>query len=257
MADGLRIASLVADDRPATRKGERTRARIVEAAAGLLARDGYHGLKVLDVCAAAHISAGTFYTHFADRNALCEEVLLRVITNVTDDVLVRSNEDEDPFPAILETNTRYIRLFVSAGPLNRALQQLVDGSQRVREAWQQANTRIAAHIASGAARRTGQPPDLATAFAAQAMLDGVLLQYFAWEDENVQAAFGDPDSLAYRVSVLWYRLLYRTDPPATSQRLQEDARSRHPAEATAQASGRSGKGRTREQPVRRSVHSEP
>jgi AcrR family transcriptional regulator len=214
MSDGEAIASLVADEQPAARKGERTRARIVESAATILAKEGCHKLKVLDVCAAAHVSAGTFYTHFEDRNALCEEVLLRVIRSLTDEVLVGGSPDIDPFPAILETNTRYVRLFLSAGPLNRAIQQLVDGSEQVRAAWQSANAEIAAHIASGVARRTGEAPDMTAAFAAQAMLDGILMQYFAWDDEEVRDAFGDVDSLAYRISALWYRLLYRADPPA-------------------------------------------
>ena len=213
MTDLPALAALVADQVPATRKGERTRARIVESAATLMARDGYRSLRVMDVCASANISAGTFYGHFADRSALCEEVLLRVIQGITDDVLVRGSQQGDPFSAILETNRRYISLFVAAGPLNRAVQQLVDDSQRVRHAWQDANARIANHIAVGVARRTGQAPDLAAAFAAQAMLDGVLMQYFAWEDEQVRHAFGDIDELAQRISLLWYRLLYRSDPP--------------------------------------------
>ena len=213
MKDNAALTLLVSDAQPLERKGERTRARITEAATLILATEGYHGLKVLDVCASARVSAGTFYTHFTDRNALCEEVLLRVISGLTEDVLVPGAQDADPFPAILETNTRYIQLFVSAGPLNRAVQQLVDGSDRVRAAWQEANHKIATHIAHGVARRTGDAPDLAAAFAAQAMLDGVLLQYFAWEDDHVREAFGDPEALAFRISVLWYRLLYRSDPP--------------------------------------------
>ena len=214
MTDASVIAALVADQTPAARKGERTKARIIEAAASLLATSGYHELKVLDVCAAARISAGTFYGHFKDRTALCEEVLVRAIRSVTEEILVGGDRDGDPFPAILETNTRYIGLFVSAGPFNRALQQLVDESQRVRQAWQEANARIAAHIAAGVARRTGQEPDLAAARAAQSMLDGVLMQYFAWEDERLREAFGDVDALARQISILWYRLLYRTDPPS-------------------------------------------
>ncbi|ROR46563.1 TetR/AcrR family transcriptional regulator [Kitasatospora cineracea] len=208
------IAALVADEVPATRKGEQTRARIIEAAASLLAASGYHDLKVLDVCAAARISAGTFYTHFKDRSALCEEVLVRVVRSVTQEILVGAGQGGDPFAAIVETNTRYIALFISAGPFNRALQQLVDESERVRAAWQEANAAIAEHIAAGVARRTGQEPDLAAARAAQAMLDGVLMQYFAWQDASLREAFGDVDELAQRVSVLWYRLLYRCDPPA-------------------------------------------
>src|SRR5690349_17929196 len=51
--------------------------------------------------------------------------------------------------------------------------------------------------------------EAASARAAQSMLDGVLMRYFAWEDEDTRAAFGDVDALAYRISVLWYRLLYR------------------------------------------------
>ncbi|MEU2235146.1 TetR/AcrR family transcriptional regulator [Streptomyces vietnamensis] len=216
MTDASALAALVADREPATRKGEKTRARIIEAAAAQLAASGYHDLKVLDVCTAARISTGTFYGHFKDRSALCEEVVLRAIRSVTDEILVRGAHDKDPFPAILETNTRYIGLFVSAGPFNRALQQLVDESERVRVAWQEANAKIAALIAAGVARRTGKEPDLAAARAAQSMVDGVLMQYFAWQDEGLRSAFGDVEELAYRISVLWYRLLYTADPPGAA-----------------------------------------
>lgn len=51
---------------------EESRQRIVAAASRLIRREGIAGLKVADVMAAAGLTHGAFYAHFADKNALIE-----------------------------------------------------------------------------------------------------------------------------------------------------------------------------------------
>lgn len=51
---------------------QETRQRIVTAASRLVRQEGIAGLKVADVMAAADLTHGAFYAHFADKNELIE-----------------------------------------------------------------------------------------------------------------------------------------------------------------------------------------
>ena len=56
-------------------KSERTRARILDAAAEVFSERGYSGARLVDIAAAAGIQTGSLYYHFDSREALVEEVL--------------------------------------------------------------------------------------------------------------------------------------------------------------------------------------
>lgn len=61
----------------AASKGERTRERIIEAAADLFHRQGVNATSLGDVLRAAKAGKGQFYLHFKDRDALVLEVFGR------------------------------------------------------------------------------------------------------------------------------------------------------------------------------------
>jgi AcrR family transcriptional regulator len=51
-------------------QGEQTRQRIIEAAARLFARTGFHGTSMADLAAATGLTKGAFYSHFDSKDAL-------------------------------------------------------------------------------------------------------------------------------------------------------------------------------------------
>lgn len=57
------------------RKGERTRTRILDAAASVLARDGYAATTLTEIARVAEMQAGSLYYHFDSKDAIVEEVL--------------------------------------------------------------------------------------------------------------------------------------------------------------------------------------
>ena len=57
------------------RKGERTRSRILNAAASVLAREGYAAATLTEIAAVAKMQAGSLYYHFDSKDAIVEEVL--------------------------------------------------------------------------------------------------------------------------------------------------------------------------------------
>ncbi len=199
-----------------TTKGERTRAKLKEAALALLARDGYFDLKVTDVCSEAGVASGTFYIYFEDKAALVSEVIVERIRRNALEALSGPAAD-DPFLSILNANRRYIGLWAEQASLMLALGQAMEVLPAVRDAWASANAEVAKAIAASVAKRAPTSKRalrarLFGAYAMQAMLDGLLLDYFVWRRADVLEACGDHETLAQSVSVMWHRALYVSDP---------------------------------------------
>jgi TetR/AcrR family transcriptional regulator, cholesterol catabolism regulator len=71
------------------RKSERTRRRILDAAAQVLSRRGYAGTRLTDVAEVAEIQAPAIYYYFPSRDDLVEEVMWSGIAHLTGYVQAR------------------------------------------------------------------------------------------------------------------------------------------------------------------------
>ncbi|HMI90998.1 MAG TPA: helix-turn-helix domain-containing protein, partial [Polyangiales bacterium] len=49
---------------------DKTRARLLAAATELFSQNGYHRTQVMDIVTTAHVSAGTFYRYFDDKQGI-------------------------------------------------------------------------------------------------------------------------------------------------------------------------------------------
>src|SRR5260370_35700749 len=74
--------------RPSTAKGQSTRARIVQAAAELVAEKGAAAMSLDDVGGRAHASRSQLYHYFDDR----DDLIRAVINATTDSVLLAQDE---------------------------------------------------------------------------------------------------------------------------------------------------------------------
>jgi AcrR family transcriptional regulator len=63
-------------------RGQRTRQRLLDAAADVFERIGYHAARVDDVVAAAESSHGTFYLYFTSKEDLFEQLVGEVATEL-------------------------------------------------------------------------------------------------------------------------------------------------------------------------------
>ncbi|MFC3229712.1 TetR family transcriptional regulator [Marinibaculum pumilum] len=68
-------AGAAAERPPGDSKSERTRRRILDAAALVLRRKGYAGTRLSDIAKVAGMQAGSLYYHFSSREALVAEVM--------------------------------------------------------------------------------------------------------------------------------------------------------------------------------------
>ena len=83
-------------------RAERTRERILNAALTEFARHGYDATGVAEICAAASVTKGAFYHHFAGKQALFLE-LLDAWLQAVDEQLQRANTATGSFPLRLQS----------------------------------------------------------------------------------------------------------------------------------------------------------
>ncbi len=67
-------------------KSARTRARLMDAAVQVFARDGFEAASVNEIARMAEVANGTFYVHFKDKDAIAVEVAARIATDITDQI---------------------------------------------------------------------------------------------------------------------------------------------------------------------------
>ena len=78
MAGSTILAQPETAELPPTPKGRATRERLLHAATTIFEQHGYEAARVADIVAAAGVSHGLFYRHFADKDAILLAVLTRL-----------------------------------------------------------------------------------------------------------------------------------------------------------------------------------
>lgn len=67
-------------------KSARTRARLMDAAVEVFARDGFEAASVNEIARIADVANGTFYVHFKDKEAVAVEVAARIASDIADQI---------------------------------------------------------------------------------------------------------------------------------------------------------------------------
>jgi TetR/AcrR family transcriptional regulator, transcriptional repressor for nem operon len=146
-----------------TRKGERTRARIVAAAAGLIHQRGVAGTTLDDVKAAAGVSGSQMYHYFPDK----EQLVQAVITHQADVIAAGQRQADlgsaEGLTAWRDTVTAQVRSGEGQGgcPLGSLAGQLAETDPRARALLAKGFAQWQAAIADGLRRLhdAGQLPD--------------------------------------------------------------------------------------------------
>jgi AcrR family transcriptional regulator len=64
------------DGRPLSKRGERTRRKLLEAAEAVFAQLGYHDASIVKITEAAGVGQGTFYLYFASKKDVFDELVV-------------------------------------------------------------------------------------------------------------------------------------------------------------------------------------
>lgn len=118
---------------PRSRRGERTRESLVEAARKVFERDGYLDARITDITKEAGVSSGSFYTYFDDK----EEVFAAVVDAVQEDMLhphVRERVgDVEILELIDASNREYLRSYKRNARLMALFEQVAQVDEEFRE----------------------------------------------------------------------------------------------------------------------------
>jgi AcrR family transcriptional regulator len=93
---------------PRGKKGERTRARLIDAARRVFERDGYLDARVLDITAEAGMSSGSFYTYFEDKDDIFAAVVDKSQDKMLHPGLAQRLGSDDPEALVDGANRDYV-----------------------------------------------------------------------------------------------------------------------------------------------------
>ena len=96
-------------------KSARTRARLMDAAVSIFARDGFEAASVNEIARAADVVNGTFYLHFKDKNDIAAAVAYRIAADVARQLDTAMEDIHDAVERVSCATRRFIE-FASAEP---------------------------------------------------------------------------------------------------------------------------------------------
>lgn len=110
-----------------SRKGVRTRARLVEAAKKVFERDGFLEARIVDIAEAAELAPGSFYHYFDSK-----EQIFREVAEAQEERLTAPVEHSDPaasgnlstFERIVRSNRRYLERYRDEAALMGVIEQV-------------------------------------------------------------------------------------------------------------------------------------
>ena len=94
-------------------KRERTRARLMDAAVSVFAREGFEAASVNEIARAADVVNGTFYVHFKDKDDLIAQVAVRIAGDVAGQLDEAMSQIEDAVERVALATRRFIDLACS------------------------------------------------------------------------------------------------------------------------------------------------
>ncbi len=110
---------------PRSRKGAKTRARLIEAAREVFERDGFLNARISDIAAAANLSQGSFYHYFDSK-----EQIFREVAEAQEERLTAPDPERDdareagPRAVIGDANRRYFERYREASNLMGVVEQV-------------------------------------------------------------------------------------------------------------------------------------
>ena len=78
------------------RRREKTRLDLVDAAASVISRKGYHQTRIADIAAEADVGLGTFYLHFKTKNEVFIELVEKGTTQLREEIAAAKAGVSDP-----------------------------------------------------------------------------------------------------------------------------------------------------------------
>ena len=116
-----------------TRRGQRTREALVQAALEVFSRDGFFDAKITDMTAVAGVASGSFYTYFDSKLTIFHEVAERTLTASVETVHGEPAEVRDPVRDIYWANRAFMLEYQRQAGMMRAIEQATPFDTHIQE----------------------------------------------------------------------------------------------------------------------------
>ena len=122
---------------PRSRKGERTRARLLVAAKEVFEKSGFLNARVSDIAEKAHLSHGSFYHYFDSKEEIFREVAELVDDQLSapmGDVILDRESSATPEERIREAVRRHMQSYRDEAPIMGVIEQVYRYDEQVKAA---------------------------------------------------------------------------------------------------------------------------
>lgn len=119
--------------RTLTARGERTRQRLIDAAAEVFARQGFLDTKITDITTEAGSANGSFYTYFDSKEEIFREVIARVNDEMRRPLDQRLGPGAGPRERIEHATRQYVEAYRAQAKMVALLEQVSGISPEFRE----------------------------------------------------------------------------------------------------------------------------
>ena len=178
------------DKKPRTARGERTRRKLLDAAAAEFAENGFHAGSISAITRRAGAALGSFYTYFDSKDA----IFRALVTDMSEAVRMAAREAIEPAMPPLEIERAALAAFLSFAAEHKEIYRIIDEAEFVdpssyRKHYETTAARIGERLAAGAAAgayREGLGE--AQAWAIMGMNVFLGLRFAIWARENDPAA---------------------------------------------------------------------
>ena len=200
---------------PATPKGRKTRAGILDAARRVVAQDGFVAMRVGDVAKEAGLSLGAFYRYFENKDDLFSHLIADIHEELFAASRATQNElKSDPYAALREANYGYLEHYYHNRDIMRALFEAVTVDKNYREIWWQMRERHVSRFVHALEQSHGitDVNGISARIVAEAMASMTEQSAYCWyAQEELNPAEVSLADAAETVALIWYRTFFVTE----------------------------------------------
>ena len=117
----------VTDKQPRTARGERTRRKLLDAAAAEFAENGFHAGSIAAITRRAGAALGSFYTYFDSKDA----IFRALVSDMSEAVRVAAREAIEPAMPPLEVERAALAAFLAFAAEHKEIYRIIDEAEFV------------------------------------------------------------------------------------------------------------------------------
>lgn len=194
-----------ADVLPATERGRRKRAAIVAAARAVFEESGFKDARIADIAKEAGASYGSFYTYFASKEEIFQEVVQDVTNEMFDFSRPGNSPLSNPVDRIEAANRKYVEAYARNARMMNVMAEVAAYDPFTRGLAMQIRERFVARNEEGVKRLQAQgyaDPKLDARIAADVL--GGMIERFAhvWVENRSQQEI---DAAVPVLTTIWVR----------------------------------------------------